>query len=750
MTGSKHLAAALQGLPSDSEEQSLFFFFTIKLYSVCWLYKARVRYRDDMYMDQGEAASYKHRFNGFSSERTYSLSDSVKKGSEGLRSIGKSLRTGVSKVFQEDHKASKKIILDPNSNFVQQWNKIFLVSCVVALFLDPLFFFLPALGDDTCIEIQRPLEVAVTSLRTITDTFYLFHMALQFRTAYVAPSSRVFGRGVLVVDSKLIAKRYLSRDFWLDLVAVLPIPQVVIWIIVPSTGGPRAYQTKNALRFIVFLQYIPRLYLIFPLILQIVKSTGLVTETAWAGAAYNLVLYILASHFIGACWYLFAIERKDTCWRQQCNIERNICSYDFLYCGATKDNTAREAWLRNTSVYTHCGVDSPFFNFGIYKDAFNKKIVTAKFMNKYLFCLWFGLQQLSSLGQNLSTSTFLGEIVFAILIAIFGLVLFALLIGNMQTYLQSLGVRLEEWRVKQSDTEEWMRHRQLPTALRERVRRYNQYKWVATRGVNEEGLLQSLPPDLRRDIKRHLCLDLVLQVPLFREMDERLLDAICERLKPVLCTKHTVIMREGDPVSEMFFIIRGILDSQTTNGGRTGFFNQIKLGPGHFCGEELLTWVLNPKPSINLPTSTRTVLAEGEVEAFALTAEDLKFVAKQFRRLHSKKLQQTFRFHSHQWRTWAACFIQAAWKRYKKRKSLAELYSMEQASFFNGMDGEMEDSNPSLGATIFASRFAKNAMRGVHKLREGNSSSTDDKFLKVPKPEEPDFGVDLEETQDHM
>eukprot|EP00250_Pteridium_aquilinum_P005460 c15547_g1_i1 orf=494-2638(-) len=711
------------------------------------LNRKTVRYRDDLHADQEAAAAYKQRLNAFSSGRTYSLSDSVRKGSEGLRSIGKSLRTGVSRVFAEDHKASKKIVLDPNSKFVQQWNKIFLVSCVVALFLDPLFFFLPALNaNNDCIKIQKSLEVVVTVLRTITDTFYLFHMALQFRTAYVAPSSRVFGRGVLVVDPKLIAMRYLSKDFWLDLIAVLPIPQVVIWIIVPTSKGPIAYQTKNALRFIVFLQYIPRLYLIFPLIQQIVKSTGLVTETAWAGAAYNLVLYILASQFIGACWYLLAIERKDTCWRKQCKTETD-CNYDYLYCDPIKDINQREIWYNTTSVYSNCTTSSPSFDFGIYAVAFDKNIVTALFMNKYLYCLWFGLQQLSSLGQNLQTSTFIGEIIFAIFIAIFGLVLFALLIGNMQTYLQSLGVRLEEWRVKKGDTEEWMQHRQLPQALRERVRRYNQYKWVATRGVDEEGLLQSLPPDLRRDIKRHLCLDLVLQVPLFREMDERLLDAICERLKPVLCTKHTVIMREGDPVSEMFFIIRGILDSQTTNGGRTGFFNQIKLGPGHFCGEELLTWVLNPKPSINLPTSTRTVLAEGEVEAFALTAEDMKFVAKQFRRLHSKKLQQTFRFYSHQWRTWAACFIQAAWKRYKKRQSLAELYNMEQGSW---MDDKYEDSYPSLGATLFASRFAKNAMRGVHKLREVNSGTVEDKFLKLPKPEEPDFGIDPEEAQDQI
>lgn len=40
----------------------------------------------------------------------------------------------------------------------------------------------------------------------------------------------------------------------------------------------------------------------------------------------------------------------------------------------------------------------------------------------------------SSYGQTLSTSTFIGETMFAILIAIFGLVLFAHLIGNMQVF----------------------------------------------------------------------------------------------------------------------------------------------------------------------------------------------------------------------------------------------------------------------------------------------------------------------------
>jgi cyclic nucleotide gated channel len=70
-------------------------------------------------------------------------------------------------------------------------------------------------------------------------------------------------------------------------------------------------------------------------------------------------------------------------------------------------------------------------------------------------------------------------------------------------------------RVKRRDAEQWMSHRLLPDSLRERIRRYDQYKWQETRGVDEDSLIHDLPKDLRRDIKRHLCLDLLMRVNFF-------------------------------------------------------------------------------------------------------------------------------------------------------------------------------------------------------------------------------------------
>ncbi|GJX94169.1 cyclic nucleotide-gated ion channel 18-like protein [Tanacetum coccineum] len=635
----------------------------------------------------------------------------------------RSLSRPASKPISSDQVSSETLwqyqILDPNGDVVTRWNHFFLVMCLVSLFIDPLYFYLPYVGGDTCMTTDNAAAIAINTWRSIADVFFLLHIIMKFRTAFVAPSSKVFGRGELVMDKRQIARRYLKSDFIIDLAASLPLPQIVNELIIPATNQNTKDHANNTLTLIVLIQYIPRLFVIFPLNQRIIKSTGFVAKTAWAGAAYNLLLYMLASHVLGA-----------TCVNQP----------------------DRKKWLESTGLRTLCDAsnESSPFKFGMFADAFTSEVASSKFFEKYLYCLWWGLRNLSSYGQNLDTSIYIGETLFCSAICIGGLILFAQLIGNMQ----SMTVRLEEWRIKKRDTEEWMRHRQLPQDLQDRIRRFVQYKWLATRGVDEEAILQSLPIDLRREIQRHLCLNLVRRVPFFSQMDDNLLDAICERLVSSLSTQGTYIVREDDPVNEMLFIIRGQLESSTTDGGRSGFFNSITLRPGDFCGEELLTWALLPNAT-SYPCSTRSVRTLTEVEGFALRAEDLKFVANQFKYLHSKKLQHAFRYYSHQWRTWGACFIQAAWRKFKRRKLAKELLLQENA-YYN-QDGELVyesgsgDSSPSsdgpggsqqvgVGATILASKFAANTRRGAghHKVASVDSATS----LKMPqlfKPDEPRF-----------
>ncbi|CAH1439553.1 unnamed protein product [Lactuca virosa] len=145
--------------------------------------------------------------------------------------------------------------------------------------------------------------------------------------------------------------------------------------------------------------------------------------------------------------------------------------------------------------------------------------------------------------------------------------------------------------------------------LLEQVRRHDQYKWLETHGVGEESMVRNLPNYPRRDINRHICVDLLKRVPLFKNMNERLLDDICQRLKPRLYTHNSYLIREGDPVNEMLFIIRGCLDSETTDG----LFNSGFLKEGDFCGAELLIWAVDPESGANHPSSTRTLKAMADL-----------------------------------------------------------------------------------------------------------------------------------------
>lgn len=119
--------------------------------------------------------------------------------------------------------------MNPNDSYLQSWNKIFLLLCVVALAFDPLFFYIPVVNPERfCLNLDKKLQAVACVFRTFIDAFYVVHMLFRFHTGFIAPSSRGFGRGELIDDPKAIALRYLRSYFIIDVLSILPIPQVKI------------------------------------------------------------------------------------------------------------------------------------------------------------------------------------------------------------------------------------------------------------------------------------------------------------------------------------------------------------------------------------------------------------------------------------------------------------------------------------------------------------------------------------------
>lgn len=575
-------------------------------------------------------------------------------------------------------RAPSRNVLDPRSKRVQKWNRAFLLLRGVALAVDPLFFYALSIGREVgpCLYMDGEVAAIVTALRTCVDAVHVCHLWLQFRLAYVSRESLVVGCGKLVWDARAVASHYVRslKGFWFDAFVILPIPQAIFWLVVPKLI--REEQIKlliTILLLMVLLQFLPKVYHSICLMRRMQKVTGYIFGTIWWGFAVNLIAYFIASHVAGGCWYVLAIQRVASCLQQRCEGNK-ICTIS-LSCS---EEICYRSFLPGTSVGNSCGgnftsmlkkpscldINGPF-RYGIYKSAL-PVISSNSLAVKILYPIFWGLMTLSTFGNDLEPTSHWLEVIFSIIIVLSGLMLFTLLIGNIQVFLHAVMAKKRKMQLRCRDMEWWMKRRQLPSRLRQRVRRFERQRWAAMGGEDEMELIKDLPEGLRRDIKRYLCLDLIKKVPLFHNLDELILDNICDRVKPLVFSKDEKIIREGDPVQRMIFIVQGrIKRNQNLSKGMVA---TSVLEPGGFVGDELLSWCLRRPFIERLPASSATFACMESTEAFGLDANNLRYITDHFRyKFNNERLKRTARYYSSNWRTWAAVNIQLAWRQYRMR-----------------------------------------------------------------------------------
>ncbi|KAK3026213.1 hypothetical protein RJ639_040498 [Escallonia herrerae] len=582
-------------------------------------------------------------------------------------------------------------VLDPRSKRVQKWNRAFVLARGMALAVDPLFFYALSIGHggSPCLHMDTGVAATVTMLRTCLDAVHLCHLWLQFRLAYVSKESLVVGCGKLVWDARSIASHYARslRGFWFDVFVILPVPQAIFWVLVPRLiREEEIVMITTILQLIFLFQFLPKVYHTVCLVRRMQKVTGYIFGTIWWGFAINLIAYFLASHVFGGCWYVLAIQRVGSCLRQHCDHRKIItcnlypsckkavalqCTLGNPLCG--NNNTSTPMVRKPVCLFA----EGPY-HYGIYE--WGIQVISSNSVPvKILYPFFWGLVSLSTFGNTLEPSSNWLEVIFCICTVVSGLMLFTWLIGNVQVFLHVVMAKKRKMQLRYRDMAWWMRRRQLPAQLRQRVRYYEGRRLAAMGGEDEMQLIQDLPEGLRRDIKRFLCLELIKKVPLFQSLDDLILDNICDRVKPLVYSKDEKILREGDPVKRMVFIVRGrIKGSQNLS---KGMIATSMIDPGGFLGDELLSWSLRRPFTDRLPASSATFTCIESTEAFGLDANNLHYITDHFRyKFANERLKRTARYYSSNWRTWAAVNIQLAWRRYVMRTRCPVNHVMENDS----------------------------------------------------------------------
>ncbi|XP_047045601.1 cyclic nucleotide-gated ion channel 4-like [Lolium rigidum] len=589
--------------------------------------------------------------------------------------------------------------LDPGTRWVREWNRVYLLACAAGLMVDPLFLYAVSLsGPLMCVFLDGWLAAAVTALRCMVDAMHAWNLVTQLRVARGATAAAAAARRRRgIADEEQAAADQADADadaarsvpayarsrkgMALDFFVILPVMQVVVWVAMPAmirAGSTTAVMTVLLVTFL--LEYLPKIYHSVSFLRRTQNQSGHIFGTIWWGIVLNLMAYFVAAHAVGACWYLLGVQRATKCLKEQCVLSGPpgcasgpVACAAPLYYGAASSVAVggdRLAWANDTIARGVCLRSGDKYQYGAYKWTV-MLVANPSRLEKMLLPIFWGLMTLSTFG-NLESTTEWVEIVFNILTITGGLILVTMLIGNIKVFLNATTSKKQAMQTRLRSLEWWMKRKNLPMGFRQRVRQFERQRWAATRGVDESQIVRDLPEALRRDIKYHLCLDLVRQVPLFVHMDDLVLENMCDRVKALIYPKGETIVREGDPVQRMLFIVRGHL--QCSQELRNGATSRCTLGPGNFTGDELLSWCLRRPFTERLPASSSTLVTMESTEVFGLEAADVKYVTQHFRYTFTNdKVRRSARYYSPGWRTWAAVAVQLAWRRYRHRKTLTSL-----------------------------------------------------------------------------
>ncbi|KAL6286635.1 hypothetical protein ACE6H2_011025 [Prunus campanulata] len=525
--------------------------------------------------------------------------------------------------------------------------KIFITSCVLGVFLDPLFLYIPLLNHDLkCLRLDNTIKIIALVSRLFTDLFYVGRIILQVcRFENCSPfinrilpescSSKLITSLIKCFRELLpevtevhekeylipsITKEILESSIIVDILAILPLPQVAILIFFPKMRVSGSFG-KRIMNFLVMVQYIPRVLRIY-LSCKKARKPFKGHIPLWLKGSLNFFLYILASHVLGAFWYFFAAQQMISCWEHACRYG-NGCGLITFNCHD------HQTWKNITVLNDFCPIDPPdttLFDFGIYLNVLQSGALwSTDYPLKFLNSFCWGLRNLSSLASNLQPSFFTWEIAFVAFISIIGLILFVYLIGNLQTYVLIDTQSLEEQRrtikldkkIKENDrkVESWLSGHGIPLSRKQKIMEEIQRELVENSDFDVVREILSILP--REEIKSCSPLSRLRKVPLLKDMDEGVLVEISEKLYPEKYIPGQIIINKDETLQMMLFIVDGHVTIEKTDGSRP------ELGVGDFYGQELLVSPLWTSSSDAKPIN-ESVQAIDDVQALVLSARDME------------------------------------------------------------------------------------------------------------------------------
>ncbi|XP_008547129.1 potassium/sodium hyperpolarization-activated cyclic nucleotide-gated channel 3 [Microplitis demolitor] len=242
--------------------------------------------------------------------------------------------------------------------------------------------------------------------------------------------------------------------------------------------------------------------------------------------------------------------------------------------------------------------------------------VVKQYLQSYYWCT-LALTTIGDLPRPRSKSEYL----FVIVQLLFGLLLFATVLGHVANIVTSVSAARKEFQAKLDGVKTYMRMRRVPNHLQIKVIKWFDYLWLTQKCSDEEKAVSCLPDKLKAEIAINVHLDTLRRVEIFQNTEAGFLCELVLRLRPVLFSPGDYICRKGEVGKEMYIVNRGRLQVVADNGKTV----LATLKAGSYFGE---ISILNMGTAGNRRTAS--VRSVGYSDLFVLSKKDMWDVLKEY------------------------------------------------------------------------------------------------------------------------
>ncbi|WOL20137.1 potassium channel KOR1-like isoform X1 [Canna indica] len=200
---------------------------------------------------------------------------------------------------------------------------------------------------------------------------------------------------------------------------------------------------------------------------------------------------------------------------------------------------------------------------------------------RYTTSLYFAIVTMATVGYGDVHAVNAREMIFIMIYVSFDMILGAYLLGNM-TALIVKGSNTERFRDKMKDLIRYMNRNRLGKDIRRQIKEHVRLQYESS--YTEASVIQDLPASIRAKICQSLYRPYIEQTSLFTGCSAEFINQIVMRLQEEFFLPGEVIIEQGNPVDQLYFVCHGALEG--IGIGENGSEETVlKLEPNSSFGE---------------------------------------------------------------------------------------------------------------------------------------------------------------------